>query len=128
MGSNQLKAMTFNDNDILTIKSSSSNSMIESATNRGNYVEKSSLSCGKSSEKSGKVGAKLNAHQAEVKADALIRAFDAPYCREFFLKCVYHLTEHEISKALYCANKPHVASPVKYFNKTCKQMLERRGL
>lgn len=131
MGSNRLsRTRIFNDKDF-TIKSSSSNSMIESSTNRGSYVENSQVTCGKVSEKSGKVGGKsgkgLTAWQAESQASALIAIFEAPQCRNFFLKCVYHLTDKEIQEAINYATRPNIVSPVRYFNKVCKSKLEQRG-
>lgn len=117
-----------NYNVFLSIKSSSSNNNDKFAANRGRAVENSSLPCGKHTLKSGKTVNKLNSYQAEQKANALISYFNAPNCREFFLKCVYHLTEDEIYKAIENATRPYVNSPVKYFNKTCKQIMLKRGI
>lgn len=128
MGSDRLKPTRIIDNDLLTIKSSSSNSMMQSSANRGGYVENRALCCGKSSQKSAKQRAKLTPVQAETRANALIAIFNAPYCRNFFLKCIYHLTADEIQQAVDYANRPYIISPVKYFNKVCKQKLSERGL
>ena len=131
MGSNRLsRTRIINDKDFLTIKSSSSNSMIESASNRGKYVENSALSCGKNDKKCGKLSekcGKLTSKQAEARANALIAIFNAPQCREFFLKCIYHLTSDEIKQVVDYANRPQVISPVRYFNKVCKTKLAERG-
>ena len=116
------------DNVFLNFKSSSSNNNDTNGFNRGGYVEKSYKTCGKSSEKSGKVVKKIDSYQAEQRADALISYFQAPNCREFFLKCIYHLTDDEIKKAIESSARPYVNSPIKYFNKTCKQMMLKRGI
>lgn len=119
-----------NDNYIenLTIKSSSSKNNDRYTANRGKTVENYTKGCGKPTLKSGKIVKNLSPYQAEQKADALIRYFNAPNCREFFLKCIYHLTDDEIYKAMRSATRPYVNSPVKYFNKTCKQMLISHGI
>ena len=105
--------------------------MIESTTNRSSYVENPQATCAKVGEKSGKVGGKsgkgLTAWQAESQASALIAIFEAPQCRNFFLKCVYHLTDKEIQEAINYATRPNIVSPVRYFNKVCKSKLEQRG-
>lgn len=110
------------------IISSSSNNNDTNRFNRGSYVEKSYKTCGKSTQKSGKYVKKISSYQAEQRADALISYFQAPNCREFFLKCIYHLTEEEINKAIENSGRPYVNSPVKYFNKACKQMMLKHGI
>lgn len=129
-GGNDMGSQGINDINIdnLTIKSSSSNNNDRNTANRGKYVENHTKGCGKLDQKSGKPVKNLSAYQAEQKADALIRFFNAPNCREFFLKCIYHLTEDEIYKAMQNATRSYVNSPVKYFNKTCKQIMISRGL
>ena len=118
-------------NVLSTIKSSSSNNNDIRAANRGRAVENPLICCGKASEKSGKLNTKSGKHltswQAEQRADTLIARFNAPHCREFFLKCIYHLTDAEINQALECSARSYVNSPVKYFNKACKQMLLKHG-
>lgn len=124
----QQRSKSNNVNDLLTIKSSSSNNNDRKALNRGRAVEKSYKTCGKSSEKSGKDVEKLTPYQAEAKASALIAIFNAPNCREFFLKCVYHLPEQDIAYAVDYSTRPSVVSPVRYFNRICKTKLSERGL
>lgn len=116
------------DNDYLTIISSSSNNNVQNEANGGNAVENSIKGCGKQALKCGKTVKKLSPSLAEQRADALISYFNAPHCREFFLKCIYHLPDEDIYKALENATRPYVNSPVKYFNKTCKQMMLKRGI
>ena len=116
------------DNVFLNIISSSSNNNDTKRINRGRYVEKSYKNCGKSAQNSGKPVKKINSYQAEKRADALISYFQAPNCREFFLKCVYHLTDDEIDQAIKYSTRPYVNSPIKYFNKTCKLMMLKRGV
>lgn len=115
-----------------TIKSSSSNNNDTRAANRGRAVENPQATCGKNDGKCGKSSGKSGKHilswQAEKRADVLIARFNAPHCREFFLKCIYHLTDAEINQALECSARSYVNSPVKYFNKTCKQMMLKKGL
>lgn len=120
---------TSNDNVYLSSKDYSSS--INDGTshfNRGRAVENSIKDCGKPAKNCGKDVKNLSSQLAEAKANVLIDIFDAPYCREFFLKCIYHLSEYDIAKAVDCANRPYVNSPIKYFNKTCKQMLIQKGL
>jgi hypothetical protein len=64
---------------------------------------------------------------AEFKADNLVIKFNAPQCRKFFLKCVYHLSEAEIQNAIELATRPSIKVPVKYFNVVAKQMLTKHG-
>ena len=71
---------------------------------------------------------RISSNEAEAKAEFLGQRLRAPYCREFFLKCIYHLSEAEIQTALESATRPYVKSPIKYFNRVCKIMLSRRGL
>lgn len=126
MGSQRLHN-DFN-NVYLTIKSSRSNNNVRKAANRGRAVENYGLSCGKNDEKSGKPVKKLSPSMAEERADALISYFNAPNCREFFLKCIYHLPDEDIYKAIQGSSKPYVKCPVKYFNKTCKIMMLKYGI
>lgn len=126
MGSKDLNN-DFN-NVFLTIKSSSSNNNDSKMANRGKPVENYTKGCGKLTILSGKPVKKIDSYTAEKRADALISYFNAPNCREFFLKCIYHLTDDEISQAMLSSTRPYVNCPVKYFNKTCKQMMLKRGL
>ena len=70
----------------------------------------------------------ISSEEAETKAHFLVERLNAPNCREFFLKCIYHLSEAEIQMALESATRPYVKSPAKYFNKVCKLKLIERGL
>ena len=129
MGSN--KSTRINENVYLSIKSSSSSFNDKVSVNRGRAVENTGRDCGKSAKKCakavGKDVGKMTPYIAEAKASALIDIFDAPHCREFFLKCVYHLTEKEIAKAVDVSTRPHIASPIRYFNRTCKQLMVAHG-
>ena len=128
MGRNGSSSTSFNDNESFTTISNRSIFNEEKRSNRGRAVENSEQTCGKLVKNSNKNGGKLSSYIAENKANALICIFKAPQCREFFLKCVYHLTEQEITKAVDMATRPSIISPVRYFNKVCKQMLIERGL
>lgn len=70
----------------------------------------------------------ISSDEAEAKAHFLIERLKAPQCRNFFLKCIYHLTEAEIQMALESATRPYVKCPAKYFNRVCKIKLTERGL
>lgn len=131
MGSNS-KIAQFNVKDYSYIKSSSSNNNDRKAFNRGRAVENPLTPCGKVSEKSGKTSVKsgkgLTPYQAEAQASALIAIFNAPQCRNFFLKCVYHLKDSEIQEVINYSTRPNILSPVRYFNKVCKAKLDDLGL
>lgn len=71
---------------------------------------------------------RISSDEAEAKANFLIERLKAPQCRNFFLKCIYHLTEAEIQTALESATRPYVKYPAKYFNRVCKIKLTERGL
>lgn len=64
---------------------------------------------------------------AEFKAQNLVLKFNAPQCREYFLKCVYHLSDSEIQQAIDLATRPNILMPVRYFNVVTKQMLTKHG-
>lgn len=60
-------------------------------------------------------------------ADSLVKMFDAPQSRNFFLKCAWHLSEYQIDKAIRVSRAPSVSSPVKYFVRVCNnEMLRKR--
>lgn len=125
-----MRSKSINDNDFLKIKGSSSIiNDVKGSINRGSYVEKSSVACGKNDKKSAKLCAKVNmpAHIVEAKADALIKVFNAPQCREYFIKCIYHLEPSVIDRAIMRSTKPGILSPVRYFNKMTKAELVKLG-
>lgn len=130
MGSN--KPTHINENVYLSIKSSSSSFNDKSSDNRGKAVENQVQACGKSGIKSAKPVEKdvkkITSHVAEAKANVLVAIFNAPHCREFFLKCVYHLPEQDIARAVDVSTRPNIVSPIRYFNKTCKQLLIKHGI
>jgi hypothetical protein len=118
-----------NDNELTIISSSSNINNVNRSINRGRYVEKYNEPCGKVYEKSVKTcGKSLRPDVAEAKADALIRIFDAPQCRNYFLKCVYHLPSSFIEKAISYATRPAIISPIRYFNRVTKAELSKQGL
>lgn len=71
---------------------------------------------------------RVSTQEAEAKARFLVDRLNAPECRNFFLKCVYHLSESEIQSALEAATRPYVKCKAKYFNRCCKNKLIERGL
>ena len=70
---------------------------------------------------------RISAEEAETKARFLIERLNAPECRNFFLKCIYHLSESEIQNALECATRPYIKCKARYFTKCCKNKLTERG-
>ena len=71
---------------------------------------------------------RISSEEAETKAMFLVERLKAPNCRNFFLKCIYHLSEADIQSALEAATRPYVKCPAKYFNRVCKTKLSERGL
>lgn len=65
----------------------------------------------------------ITSDEAEYKAQKLVEKYNAPQSRNFFLKCVYHLSEHDIEDAVELSMKPWVKSPIKYFVKVCYSRL-----
>lgn len=65
----------------------------------------------------------ITSGEAEYKAQKLVEKYNAPQSRNFFLKCVYHLSEHDIEDAVELSMKPWVKSPIKYFVKVCYSRL-----
>lgn len=70
---------------------------------------------------------RISSEEAEAKAGFLVERLKAPNCRNFFLKCIYHLSEADIQTALESSTRPYVKCPVKYFNRICKVKLTERG-
>ena len=128
MGSNRLANNTIIDNDSFTTISNRSIFNDGKRSNRGRAVENSKQTCGKLGENSKENCGKIDARTAENKANALICIFNAPHCRRFFLKCIYHLNEQDIADAVDVATRPDIISPIRYFNKVCKQKLSEQGL
>lgn len=112
-----MERATFNDSMMFSFKKTFNDSMI-----RGTNTATCGKPCGKVC---GKVLTRPEV--AEFKADNLVIKFNAPQCRKFFLKCVYHLSEAEIQNAIELATRPNVRVPVKYFNVVAKQMLAKHG-
>lgn len=69
---------------------------------------------------------RISSDEAEAKARFLVERLDAPQSRNFFLKCIYHLSEAEIQTALEGATKPYVKHKAKYFSRVAKIMLDKR--
>ena len=70
----------------------------------------------------------ISAGEAETKAAFLVQRLNAPQCRKFFLKCIYHLSEADIQNALEASTRPGVICSARYFNRICKIKLTQRGL
>ena len=65
--------------------------------------------------------------EAENGADRYIRIFDAPECRLFFLKVMYHLPYDERERIREAAQNGKVRSPKNYFTYSAKKALEKYG-
>lgn len=70
---------------------------------------------------------KLSPEAAEARAEYLVKKFNAPHCRKFYLKCVYHLSESQIANIVESTERPQVKMPVRYFNAVAKQKLTELG-
>ena len=66
---------------------------------------------------------RISAELAEFRAQKLIDKYNAPQSRNFFLKCIYHLTESDIENAVELSTQPWVKSPIKYFVRICNNKL-----
>lgn len=64
---------------------------------------------------------------ADRRAELLVEKFHAPQCRLFFLKCIYHLPEHDIQQAIESAMRPGIKSHIRYFVVVAKQKLQEAG-
>ena len=71
---------------------------------------------------------KLSPKAAEARADYLVNRFNAPQCRNFYLKCIYHLSEDQIAQIVEYTQRPHIKMPARYFNTVAKQKLTELGL
>lgn len=74
----------------------------------------------------GKLG--ITTEVADRQADLLVQKFNAPQCRLFFLKCIYHLPEYKIQMAVESAMRPSIKSHIRYFVVCAKKELEAAGL
>lgn len=92
--------------------------------NETSYKEVS-LNLNDKSKTCGKLG--ISTEVADRRADLLIKKFDAPQCRLFFLKCIYHLPEYKIQQAIEAAFRPCVKSHIRYFVVCAKKELELAG-
>ena len=61
-------------------------------------------------------------------ADKLVKIYNAPSSRNFFLKCAWHLSEDTIWTAVENSRKKTVKSPVKYFVAICNRELKERSI
>lgn len=58
-------------------------------------------------------------------ADNLVKIFNAPQSRNFFLKCAWHLSEYQIDSAIRASRAPTITYPVKYFVRICNNEMLR---
>lgn len=65
--------------------------------------------------------------EAESGAERYIKLLDAPECREFFLKVMYHLPYEDRERILEASRKKWIRTPKKYFTYCAKKELSRLG-
>ena len=65
--------------------------------------------------------------EAESGAERYVRLLNAPECRSFFLKVMYHLPYDNRERILEAATKPWVKTPKKYFTYCAKKELVNLG-
>ena len=65
--------------------------------------------------------------EAESGASRYIKIFDAPECKLFFLKVMYHLPYDERERLREAAQKSWVKNPKKYFAYSAKKALAKYG-
>lgn len=65
--------------------------------------------------------------EAEEGAERYVRLLNAPECREFFLKVMYHLPYDTRERILETAVKPRIKSPARYFTYCAKRELALLG-
>lgn len=61
-------------------------------------------------------------------ADKLVKIFDAPLSRNFFLKCAWHLSEDTIWSAVEDTRKKGVKKPLALFIFICNNALQERSI
>lgn len=64
---------------------------------------------------------------ADYRAQVLVDKFNAPQCRLFFLKCIYHLPEATIEGIAEMSMRKSVKSHIRYFVVVAKRELSRIG-
>ena len=83
------------------------------------------LTKSKSNDKSMTGNKKYKIAYTEHVADELVKVFDAPNSRKFFLKCAWHLSEDTIWSAVDDSKKRGVNSPIKLFVFLCSNALRK---
>ena len=91
----------------------------------GDSLKESSMIINDSTKTCGKV--RISTAVADSRAERLVQKFNAPQCRLFFLKCIYHLPEYEIEQAVETAMRPGINSHIRYFTVVAKQKLAQAG-
>lgn len=66
-------------------------------------------------------------NEAENGAERYIRILDAPECKKFFLKVMYHLPYNIRENLLSLATRPSIKTPKKYFTYCAKKELSKIG-
>ena len=65
--------------------------------------------------------------EAESGANRYMRLLNAPECREFFLKVMYHLPYEDRERLLESSTKPWIKAPKRYFTYCAKKELTKIG-
>lgn len=68
-----------------------------------------------------------SSEEAEAGAERYVRLLDAPECRSFFLKVMYHLPYPERERIYGAATRSGIGSPKRYFTHSAKRALARIG-
>lgn len=61
-------------------------------------------------------------------ADKLVKIYNAPASRNFFLKCAWHLSEDTIWTAVERSRNKRIKKPIRYFITFCNNALQERPI
>ena len=59
-------------------------------------------------------------------ANKLVKTYNAPQSRNFFLKCAWHLSEDEIWSTVENSQRKGIECPIKYFVACCHKAMQSR--
>lgn len=72
--------------------------------------------------------ANTKTHHTEYIANKLVKIYNAPMSRNFFLKCAWHLSEDTIWSAVESSRRKAIKSPIRYFVAICNKALQERPI
>lgn len=67
------------------------------------------------------------ANYTEHVADKLVKIYNAPMSRNFFLKCAWHLSEDTIWTAVENSKRKAIKQPIRYFVAVCNNAMRERA-